>query len=331
MRSKLQQLFLSLSSALYDWIALTETWLTPNHLNAELSNNNCYALFRKDRCSITTGLQRGGGVMLAVRSSYVCHQLDLPSSTSSCSYDIDQLIVKITFNKNSIVVIVSYIPPRSSFDLYATHVNNCAFYLSKQKIDEHVIILGDFNLTNLEWIFDPEELQLLPFNVNADYECKVIDSLSSYDLIQINECKNDFNNLLDLIFVDSELPISIDKSLYPIFPNSVHHNALDVHFSFYDYWKTAKCNNFKFNYSKANFEGISSYMLNIPWNVDLNNENLFHFYSFFFDKLKTAINNNVPKVIVKNNSKSPWYNKRLCNLRNRKSKAYKKLGLSLMT
>lgn len=74
---------------------------------------------------------------------------------------------------------------------------------------------------NLVWSFDSDNSSLFPFNVNYDYECEVVDTLAQLDLRQINYLPNEFNNILDLVFVDSELNISVRNSMTPLFRNSV--------------------------------------------------------------------------------------------------------------
>ena len=53
----------------YDVIVLTETWLKEDLLTSQIFDSNLYNVFRKDRCTKTTGLKRGGGVLIAIRSN----------------------------------------------------------------------------------------------------------------------------------------------------------------------------------------------------------------------------------------------------------------------
>ena len=58
------------------FVAVTETWLTPNIENNEILDNS-YTLFRKDRGG------RGGGVLLAVKSSVqASRRMDLECNSS---------------------------------------------------------------------------------------------------------------------------------------------------------------------------------------------------------------------------------------------------------
>jgi len=53
----------------FSLIAITESWLHDHIYNNEILLTG-YTIYRKDRCS------KGGGVMLAVKSTFICTQLD---------------------------------------------------------------------------------------------------------------------------------------------------------------------------------------------------------------------------------------------------------------
>ena len=60
---------LKIVSMHYDVIILTETWLNEDFLTPTIFDCNMYNVFRKDRCTKTTRLKRGGGVLIAIRSN----------------------------------------------------------------------------------------------------------------------------------------------------------------------------------------------------------------------------------------------------------------------
>jgi hypothetical protein len=78
LNSKLQDICLSSSSAPYDCIALSETWLFESVLEGELLDLDAYNLFRCDRNFSACGNSRRGGVLLAVRTEKD-HQGCLPT------------------------------------------------------------------------------------------------------------------------------------------------------------------------------------------------------------------------------------------------------------
>lgn len=123
LRSRLDIVYASLAAFSYDIIVLTETWLSNNILSTEVFSNS-YTVFRKDRCKEKTGMDRGGGVLVAIRSSLSCREICLESNSSFCDQDIDQVIVNVNLNEYEIFILASYIPPRSSLEVYNLHLSN---------------------------------------------------------------------------------------------------------------------------------------------------------------------------------------------------------------
>lgn len=282
-----------------------------------------YEVYRKNRCPVLTNCERGGGVLVSVRKSLHSDEVVIPPIT----LDVDQVAVKIKcILGNEIIVIVSYIPPRSSYLLYKAHIHNCTLILNNLEDHQHVILLGDFNLPNLIWSFDYEESRLFPFNVNLDYEREVVDTLAQLDLRQINHFANEFNHVLDLVFVDSELSISIGNSMIPLFPNSIFHVALSMEFEFYEYCRPSPCVtnlNFRYNFAKTNFMNLSNYLEGIDWIALFNNGNLNYSFNVFIKTVKVAIDMFTPKDKIASSAKPIWFNNRIVNLNNRKNKMYK--------
>lgn len=142
----------------------------------------------------------------------------------------------------------------------------------------------------------------------------------------MNKFKNNLDRILDLLFVDKELYMSVNNCLFPIFSNSIHHIALTFEFKILNFFKTEISSLFKYNFLKANYTGITSYINNLPIpSALIRPGELSNFYNTFLSSLKEAIELYVPKLKIKNTSKPPWFNKRLINLNNKKNKAYKLL------
>lgn len=59
----------------YDVIVITETWLNSDFYSEEFFNPSLYIVYRKDRDSVKTGLNKGGGVLIAVKTSYLSANL----------------------------------------------------------------------------------------------------------------------------------------------------------------------------------------------------------------------------------------------------------------
>lgn len=86
LRTKTSDLKLGLSNCDYDVIVLTETWLRSDISDAELTSD--YTLFRCDRSVSTSMFTRGGGVLVAVKSTLRFSEVSL----SNCS-QLEQVVV----------------------------------------------------------------------------------------------------------------------------------------------------------------------------------------------------------------------------------------------
>lgn len=217
-------------------------------------------------------MDRGGGLLIAIRSSLSCREIKLKSNNfiSTSNFDIDQLIVCLSLNDNNeLFIINNYIPPNSSLEYYNTYFENCISILGNLSSTQHIICIGDFNQGNIKWVLDDEDKYLIPFNVISDVEINLIDFFSQFDLTQINSNSNELNRILDLIFVDKEFIIYIEKSDTPIVQNSMHHLALEGTISFYSYMKNHHNTNNLFvpNFKKANFDAMNEYFSFSSWDM----------------------------------------------------------------
>ena len=111
MKSKLLELNLNASITEYDIIVLTETWLDSSILNSEVLPAN-YRIFRTDRDFHSTGLSKGGGVLIAVDDSFSCTQIKSPANIPSL---VDMLCLKLNLNPGRYVLLFAfYVPPQLS-------------------------------------------------------------------------------------------------------------------------------------------------------------------------------------------------------------------------
>ncbi|KAL1377195.1 hypothetical protein pipiens_016434, partial [Culex pipiens pipiens] len=110
MRTKTKQFFLALASSDYDVIALSETWLQDDIVDAELSSN--YNLFRQDRNELTSDRSRGGGVLIAVKKA---HDFTCTRVLSAGYEHLEQVAVRIKARNHTVYVPVNgFIPLNAS-------------------------------------------------------------------------------------------------------------------------------------------------------------------------------------------------------------------------
>ena len=131
--NKLKQFQSLVYSKTPDIIGLTETWLNENIFDNEILPSN-YTLFRKDRPS------RGAGVLIAVNNKFPCQPITSPEN-------LETMCIKLML-PNPITLCVNYVPPSSTAVYYDNLFN---FFLHLHQVSDKMIILGDFNLPDIDW------------------------------------------------------------------------------------------------------------------------------------------------------------------------------------
>ena len=123
----------------YDVVGVCETWLNNTILNGELLQG--YNLFRKDR----TG-KIGGGALVAIKSELeALHRPDLERP------DCELVVVQIkSLNSKPVILYTFYRPPNSTHN----SLNELNDSLQSNVEKDYVVVVGDFNLSELRWCED---------------------------------------------------------------------------------------------------------------------------------------------------------------------------------
>ncbi|XP_075163215.1 uncharacterized protein LOC142235846 [Haematobia irritans] len=288
MRTKSQDIFFNTSQCIYDVIVLVETWLNSDFHDEEFFDARLFQVFRKDRDTMSTNNMRGGGVLVAVRRGIAAMRVNLPNDNSL----LDQLCITISGQSN-LTVVVSYIPPTSSYTVYNEHIQNVK-QIAEECHQNELAIFGDFNLN----------------------------TLLSINLCQINGFVNSLNRILDLIFISSNLQFDISKCEMPLSMPDMHHVALEIDFEFIMFRKISSsyCN--YFYPDNCNFEILNQELLDYNWADAFNDKSVDDCYFYFVNKIQMHTN----KYLRASNGKVhklPWYTPGLKKLKNLRNKFYK--------
>ena len=302
----------------YDVIVLTETWLNEDFLTSEIFDCNFYNVFRKDRCTKTTGLKRGGGVLIAIRSNISVNSYALTVNTA---IDSDQVIVKLKLHNSELFVIASYIPPKSSTEAYNVHLNNAQLLIENLSPTQHVLLVGDFNLGSIIW----NNARANTFTADTDSELLLLEFISQNNLCQVNNILNDNNRLLDLVFISEYLTYKICNPFDNIFNKSFHHSPILIELDIIHFEKTVHDTDvYTFDFKKADFIALNNHLFSLNWNDIFYNMDLNAMYESFLNILQSAMYRYIPRKRIYKNNNPAWFNKRLSNLKNKKNKIYKK-------
>lgn len=306
---------------MYPVYVLVETNLNADIYSAEYFPAD-YFVYRRDRSELNSSKSKGGGILIAVHSSIVSDLVD-------CDPTIELLCVKLNICKKLIYVCGVYIPPNSEHEVY-TRYTQCLFNISSStNMSDNVLILGDFNLPKVKWVYDVDVNYAIPGNVTSTVEISCIDSILSYGFVQINDVPNYIGRFLDLFFTNSINLYTVNEASVPYIVNDVNHKSMEINLNQSEILLSNSIkNNFTtkfYDFKRADFDSLISYFSSIDWKARFSYSDLDHDVHLFYNILLKGIDRFVPISVKKNNRNyPPWFNKRLINLGNRKKKLYRK-------
>lgn len=321
MRSKSKEMYLAITEEEYDVICLTETWLTNSFKSEEFFPAH-YCVYRRDRYQNSTTSLRGGGVIAAVSVDYFSEHILIENCT------LELIIVRVKSSNHSLLFCVVYIPHDSPLEKYMEFVHTMeTSVLPILAPNESLIIVGDFNVPSVSWTKIG--------NWNAPL-CRsssppgFFDSLFGLGLKQCNMTSNENGNMLDLVFVSTELNTTVvpcddlakKTSIYHTPLNIIIHSGItSINFNSSSFGS--------FNFRKGDYMLMNVILQDIDWGFLNGVGDLDDLVDRFHNVLNDAIGQSVPRFTKNQSTREPWFNTRLINLKNRKSKAHKKYKSNL--
>lgn len=321
LRSKVNSFNLSVKCCDFDLIVLTETWLVPSVLDTELFGND-FAVYRVDRSSLNSVNSRGGGVLIAVRSSFSSERISVPNTEMN-----EMVFVRFRSNSRCYYVCSLYIPPGAGSSVYATYADSLRRFLECIGQDDEILILGDFNFRSVNWIADVDNpFVLLPIDVSSG-DANLLDSLSSYGLFQLNNIFNEHRRLLDLFFCSRVDDVSLIASEVPLVPVDLHHPPIEVYIDeLSDGTPSAPemLTDRSYDFKRADYVNLRGYLQGIDWSFLLNEElSVDEVVNQFYDKLLIGIHLFVPQSRRRKSCHPVWYNRSILRLKNLKTKKFR--------
>jgi len=249
--NKLNELAVYATINSVDIFGITETHLSIHLPDSLISLNQQYRVFRKDRN------RYGGGICLLIRKDLpgieIC-KLDIPSQFNEA--EILAVDIVDTNNSLSLRVVVCYRPPGNDTDSNWLFFNTLDFVCNSCA---RVCIMGDLNLPEFDWHSLTHPCNAL-YNAAADFVC--YNGLSQF----ITEPTRS-NNILDVVLCSDVLGCEY-INMHPPSGNSDHNTAVfEVNLSLPIYKDASAIGLVSTNYSKADWDGINSYLANCNWNV----------------------------------------------------------------
>lgn len=323
--SKERIIHASMLACQWEIIILVETWLTVNHNSCAYFPDK-FNVYRRDRKSIRPNGNeiKKGGLVMAVKKNLISEQIDLGSLI-----DIEYLCVKIKLKSFNIIIYSLYIPPKSDISIYKAHVDQIKNIQCNE--EDILLVIGDLNIPNIDWIFDDECDCYLPTNISSNVASNTLLALQAEGLFQINEIKNASDNVLDLVYTNNPNIMKLNLELNPI------SQPIDsAHLPFVVQMELDCCSareksgdNWFYSFKSTNFNEMSNFLATIDFESLFCDKLVDDQIDIFNNKMNEACEKFANKI-PNNKSKSyPWENnKRLINLKNRIRKAKKLLAKS---
>lgn len=186
--------------------------------------------------------------------------------------------------------------PNSNDCLYRAHADNISSLVLNKLGNNHLCILGDFNLSNISWSASFSNYGLTPTNVTAYHESYLLDSLLSFNLVQINNFVNKLNRILDLIFISDNINCKIEECYFPISRCDKHHVPLVLNFEFYNFFTLPSAEVLSFNYSACNFSKLNSLLSDIDWECVLASSDVSNCFTTFKTIVHQFCVSNIPVI-----------------------------------
>ena len=273
-------------------MCVTETWLSDFISDGEILPTD-YILYRRDRPS------RGGGVMIAVRSSIFSSLILSPP-------DLEVVCIKIGLGSDIFVICCVYVPPDSS----PSYVFSLTHFLSEITSSfSKCIFVGDFNFPDIDW-------QVLMGTCNqSNCFCDfVFDSNLTQHVLDPTHVKG---NILDLVLTSSSVSVNHLK----VHPSSVidFSDHLTISFDVCCNVSSAASStpSYVFDFCNADYESISSFLLDANFSIVFESCSTecvwFCIKSFIYDAMLLY----VPKIRVKRRQGPKWFNSNIRHHLNR--------------
>ena len=280
-------------------IGISETWLSSNINDSELSINGQYTVFRSDRQT------RGGGVCLLIMNSLkprLCNEL--------LSKNCEVVWAECNLLKCNLKICCYYRPPyRSSNTL--PDLSHCIALASRSNSpDSKLLVIGDFNVNLLNqghYLFD----DLSDFSANHNLHQFV--SQPTFYSPGINP------SLIDHIYSNDPGLITKVANLSPI--GGCHHSVIYCGLNIQPN-KPKIVSRTIWQYSKANWDEANRQLSDYqPQNGDDINYAWDHFHTYYME----VMNQCIPLKLFKCKSKeTPWLNEELRKLCRKKHSLFRK-------
>lgn len=325
-------------TTIYKVILLTETWLKEEQKDEQFIPPR-FAVHRHDRSKKNSEYERAGGVAVLIDRESKSIRLEKFENN-----DIEGLCVKVWLNNVPVVIYLAYIPEKLSDEYHVNLELRCALYEKHAQCIEHllnnvndnVLIIGDFNMREVKWESVDDGNHMIPSQIPANDKTGMsnfIEKMQYLSLKQYVHIPNDSGNIIDLVFMRCEMDIRIyhaPVTLTNSKQTDTSHPPLELELNIESNRRFVDDDFIEvLAYSRGNYEKMNCELNSINYAHEFYQRSVDEAFEFFYEKINTAIKNNIPTIRIKSNGNKPkWWNKELQNLKNRRNKEWKRRHLT---
>ena len=206
----------------------------------------------------------------------------IPSTRVQIQTTCELIVIKLTLHPDTFIC-CTYVPPSSPTSYYENLIHS----LHSLPSSSHFILLGDFNITDVNWS---------TFHSTSPSSSTFCDLLFSLNMLQlVNAPTHSLGNTLDLIFSNCPNLIS-NLTVSSTCINISDHHLISFHLSNTRFSSFSSPPRFIWNYSKANLDGLHSHLFNSNLDVCLQSDGVNIIWNHIKDHISAACHLFVPKV-----------------------------------
>lgn len=325
LRTKTIQFKRNLQLNNYDVVVLNETWLLDGIKSEELFGD-VYCVWRRDRDYAEREQSRGGGVLIAVRRRLAARVRPEWHSTAE---DIWVTIVLRSGGANpslNLHIGCLYLCNQNqglSFASQLVNFSNKVLSISAGNPNDKILLLGDFNLSDIVWSQLNYSRSLRPvFNRANCNHVELIDLINLCNLYQYNYIRNCFGTILDLILCNDEVSVSRCPDSLVLEDN--YHPALICKPHFVQNTSLSPGPRLKYLYDKGDYLAISNELNENDWQLLLSCGSVDEAVNTFNSTLKILRDKYILFKYVHDNKYPVWYTPALRNILKEKNKFHRK-------
>jgi len=293
---------------------LVETWLNSNILDAELGFD-CYNVFRLDRSDKTSNSTRGGGVAIFVNKRFEAEIINIQHDS------VEQLFVLIKWGNNDKCIIgACYLTPHSPLNNYTVHTEMVEWLFNKYTFDTNLLLYGDYYLPQVR--FTSNDIGLICNGTISSRSEIIFDCFSSLNLHQLNNILNVHGCQLDLVFSNNPL-VNVMPSDDSIVPIDLYHPVLTTNYMINISPVHICPNSWFYDFKKANYDQLNLIIAGYNWSNMYKLSDINAAVNIFNIVVLDAIDQTVPKKLIRSRMFPKWFSQELCVLIKQKKRQHK--------